>query len=83
MVNILLHSEESPVTTFVNYFKMRDIDFSVTEDGARAIAAASIRQHLGVRGLKSLMFNILSDEMYAMNTPQIIVDKYFVDLKTA
>ena len=83
LVDILLHSEESPVTTFVNYFKMRYIDFSVTEDGARAIAAASIRRHLGVRGLKSLLFNILSDDMYAMNSPEIVVDKYFVDLKTA
>ena len=83
LVNILLHSEESPVTTFVNYFKMRDIDISVTEDGARAIAAASIRRHLGVRGLKSLLLNILSDEMYALNSQQIIVDKPFVELKTA
>ena len=83
LVDILLHSEESPVTTFVNYFKMRDIDITVTEDGARAIAAASIRRHLGVRGLKSLLFNILSDDMYAMNSPEIVVDKYFVDLKTA
>jgi len=83
LASILLHSVESPVTTFVNYFKIRNIDFSITEDGARALAKASIQRHLGVRGLKSLLFNILSDEMYALDTHQIIIDKDYVEMKTA
>ena len=83
LVGILLHSKESPVNTFVNYFKLRNIDFTVTEDGAEAIASASVRRHLGVRGLKSLLFNLLSDEMYALDSQKIILDKNYVQMKCA
>ena len=83
LVGIMLHSNDSPVDTFVNYFKIRNIDLSITDDGARAIASASMRRHLGVRGLKSMMFKILNDEMYSLNHQEIVIDKDFVEMKTA
>ncbi len=83
LVYILLHSKESPLDKFVSYFKANEIELSLTEDGARAIAAAAIRRHLGVRGVKSILFKILDKEMFLLDKQAIIIDKDFVEMKIA
>ena len=37
--------------------------WNITEKGAMAIASAACKKHLGFRGLKSLIFKVLSDDM--------------------
>ena len=55
----------------------------MTEEGAMALAMEASRRHLGVRGLKSLMFNILSDDMFLLNRKKIIMDDAYVEKKLA
>ncbi len=83
MVNILLNSKGSPLNYYVNYFKEKNINLKVTEDGAKAIAAVANKKRLGVRGLKSTMFKVLSQDMYSLDKEEIIVDKDLVEKKTA
>ena len=78
MAQLLLNSNESPVIEFKNYFKTRGINLTVTEKGAMAIANAACKKQLGVRGLKSLMFRILSDEMFMLDNQEIIMDEDYV-----
>lgn len=71
MARLLLKSKESPVIGFEKYFQTREINFSMTEEGAMALAMEASRRNLGVRGLKSLMFNILSDDMFLLKRKKI------------
>ena len=83
MARLLLNSKESPVTGFENYFQVREIEFSMTEDGAMALARAASEKHLGVRGLKSLMLNALSEDMFLLDNKKIIMDEDYVEMKLA
>ena len=83
MARLLFNSKESPVTGFENYFQVREIDFSLTEDGAMALARAASEKHLGVRGLKSLMLNALSEDMFLLDNKKIIMDEDYVEMKLA
>ncbi len=83
MVNILLNSKGSPLHFYVNYFKNKNINLELTEDGAKAIAAVANKKHLGVRGLKSTIFKVLSQDMYNLDKEEIIVDRDLVEKKTA
>ncbi|MBR6981559.1 MAG: AAA family ATPase [Prevotella sp.] len=83
MANILRDSKESPVGYFEDYFNLRGIGFNVTDDGAEAIADYAARKNLGVRGLKSTLFKILEDDMFTLDKQEIVVDKEYVERKTA
>ena len=83
MARLLLKSKESPVIGFEKYFQNKDITFSITEEGAMALAVEACRRNLGVRGLKSLMFNILSDDMFLLKRKKIIMDDAYVEKKLA
>ncbi|MBO4658490.1 MAG: AAA family ATPase [Prevotella sp.] len=83
MVDILMKAKDSPFSYFANYFSHRDIQLTITLDGAKAIAAYANRKHLGVRGLKSTMFKLLNEEMFRLDRNEIIIDKQFVDKKIA
>lgn len=78
LVDILLHTKDSPAIGYMNYFKMRGIDLVVTRDGASAIASAACERHLGVRGLKSLMLKILTEDMIMLDNERIVVDEKYV-----
>ena len=41
------------------------------------------KKHLGVRGLKSTIFKILDDEMFSLDTEEIVIDRQFVEKKIA
>ena len=78
MAQLLLSSNESPFISFKNYFRTRNISLSITEDGAMAITTAACDKHLGVRGLKSLLFKVLSEDMFSLDNQKIIVDEDYV-----
>ena len=83
MTQLLLNSKESPVNDFKNYFQTRNISFSMTKDGAMAIAATACKRHLGVRGLKSLIYKALSDDMFLLNNKKIIMNENYVMKKVS
>lgn len=83
MVDILMKSKDSPFNYFVNYFNLRDIKIRLTDEGAKAIASYARQRQLGVRGLKSTMFKILDEEMFLLDREEIVIDRQFVERKTA
>lgn len=78
MVQILTNSKESPLKDFQNYFSKRDIELTMTSDGADAIARYAYERKLGVRGLKSTLFKVLNDAMFDLKKMPIVVDKQYV-----
>lgn len=64
LTEILLKARETPLDYLRNYFSHHDIQLTITEDGAEEIATAAYNQHVGVRGLKSILWEIMEDEMH-------------------
>lgn len=54
----------SPFSEFEQYFSYNGIDAVMTEDGKQTLAQLAIERKLGVRGLKSLLQEVLMDDMY-------------------
>ncbi|MBO4850963.1 MAG: AAA family ATPase [Prevotella sp.] len=83
MTHILLEAKESPFCNFQNYFSTKGIHLYITLEGAKAIAQHAYNRKLGVRGLKSTLFEVLDDHMYSLTPDDIIVDEEFVKRKIA
>lgn len=83
MVHILTQSKESPLKDFQNYFNIRNIQLTMTMDGADAIAKYAYERKLGVRGLKSILFKVLNDDMFDLQQKPIVVDEQYVIKKIA
>lgn len=83
MVDILMKAKDSPFSYFANYFSLRDIQLTITNDGAKAIASYANRKHLGVRGLKSTMFKLLDEDMFRLDKSEIVIDRQYVERKIA
>ena len=64
LVEILLQARETPLDNLRNYFSHHDVQLVITEEGAEEIATAAYNQKVGVRGLKSILWDILEDEMH-------------------
>lgn len=54
----------SPFTEFEQYFNSNGIDTVLTEEGKHALAQLASERGLGVRGLKSLLQQVLLEDMY-------------------
>ena len=80
LAEILLQARESPLDYFRNYFSHHGIRLTITEDGANEIANAAHNQHVGVRGLKSILWDIMEDEMHHIDKGVRIIrlDKKYV-----
>lgn len=81
MLNILLSECASPLIQFQNYFAIHDCDINLTENAAKMIVNIVEEQHLGVRGLKSVLGNILNmDMIQAKNNAHrtIVIDEQYV-----
>ena len=79
LADILLQARESPLDYYRNYFSHHNIHLTITEDGAEEIAHAAYKQHVGVRGMKSILWQILEDEMQDIEGMRIIrINRKFV-----
>lgn len=83
MMHILTESKESPLKGFQNYFNSRNIQLTMTNDGADAIARYAFDRKLGVRGLKSTLFKVLTEDMIDLKQEPIVIDKQYVNKKIA
>jgi hypothetical protein len=72
LADILLQARESPLDLYRNYFSHHNIHLTITEDGAEEIANAAYKQQVGVRGLKTILWQVLEDEMRDIEGMRII-----------
>lgn len=80
LAEILLQARESPLDYFRNYFSHHGIHLTITEDGANEIANAAYNQQVGVRGLKSILWHIMEEEMQNIDQGSRVIrlDKKYV-----
>jgi len=84
--DILLRAEESPLNSYVNFFRIHDRNVELRKDGATEIAKYALQHGLGVRGMKSLLSNILADEMQQVGSVNaskrdLVLDKEYIDFQ--
>lgn len=72
LCSILLRGAESPLQSYRNYFEKHDIELTIDESGARTIAEVTMARHLGVRGLKTMLWKLLEGEMVDVTTKRSI-----------
>lgn len=64
MVGLFDLGAYSPFSEFEQYFSSNGIDTILTEEGKHTLAQLAIKRNLGVRGLKSLLQQVLLEDMY-------------------
>ena len=64
MVGLFDLGAYSPFSEFEQYFSSNGIDTILTEEGKHTLAHLAIERNLGVRGLKSLLQQVLLEDMY-------------------
>lgn len=82
IMEILMCSVESPFLAYKNYFEKHSICLSIEESGAKAIAEQVIKKALGARGLKTMLWHLLSREMADVTTKrEIVINQKYVESK--
>lgn len=85
LLDILLNAAESPLRQFQNYFALHGTHLTVTDDAAQAIVSHVQKLQLGVRGLKSVLWQILQAPMRSINkrvsSTQQLTDELNIDRK--
>lgn len=64
MVGLFDLGAYSPFSEFEQYFSYNGIDTILTDEGKHTLARLAIERKLGVRGLKSLLQQVLLEDMY-------------------
>lgn len=81
LLEIIFNEYSSPLVQYRNYFDLHDCPIQLTEEGAEQIVEVVEKQNLGVRGLKSVLGNVLKEEMIKVGTRPshtIVIDKRYV-----
>ena len=81
LLEILFNEYSSPLVQYRNYFDLHDCSIQLTKEGAEQIVEVVEKQHLGVRGLKSVLGKVLKEEMMKAGTcpsHTIVIDKRYV-----
>jgi len=73
----------SPLTEFEQYFSNNGIHTVLTDEGKQTLARLAIERNLGVRGLKSLLQQVLLEDMYDLEVGKDnilnITKEYIID----
>ena len=83
---ILLHAEGSPLESFINFFRIHGRNLELTEEAAATIANFALEKGLGVRGMKSILNQIMQDEMQKAGSSDFsksdfVINKEYVEYK--
>lgn len=81
MVHLFDLGINSPFSDFKEYFTQNGIDTILTEEGKRALARLACQKKLGVRGLKSLLQEVLLEDMYDLDVGKeniLVVTKEYI-----
>ena len=82
IAQILMNSAGSPLLCYKNYFEQHGISLSIDEDGVKAIAKLAVEKQLGARGLKTMLWQLLSDEMADVTDKRdIVINPEFITTK--
>ena len=63
LLDILMNAAESPLGQFQNYFALHGTRLNLTDDAAQAVVNHVQKLQLGVRGLKSVLWQVLQQPM--------------------
>ncbi len=75
LVNIMLHSDQSPLAEQRKFFHLHNITLDVPEQALQAIADAAVAKNLGARGLASILESVLAPVLFrhADNKKQLVL----------
>lgn len=83
LVQLFNMGSNSPFAEYEQYFAYNNISTVLTEEGKRALAKIASLQKLGVRGLKSLLQKVLSEDMFDLEVGEDnvlrITEQYIID----
>lgn len=64
LVNILLHSEQSPLREYITMFHIHNVSLKLADKTIEAIAEQALEKNLGARGLVSVLEKVLLPVLY-------------------
>lgn len=67
MVRLLSLGQHSPFSDYELYFSQNGVKVVLTDDGKKAFARLACGRKLGVRGLKSIIQQVMFNDMYELN----------------
>lgn len=81
LVEILTHSEDSPLLAYTADLKAWDIDLQFTPEALRAVALKAQQERTGARGLVTILHRVLGEDMFRLPgtfTGSLVVDEAYV-----
>ncbi len=78
LVRILSEPKNALLKQYKQLFALDDVELSFTDDALRAVAEKTLERNTGARGLRSVMEEILTEQMYRVPSDPTIV-KVIVD----
>ncbi|MCU0553618.1 MAG: hypothetical protein MUF17_02470 [Syntrophales bacterium] len=81
LVDILTHSEDSPLKAYAQDFKTWGIELHFTAEALKAVSLRSQQERTGARGLINILHRVLGEDMFRMPgsfTGRLEVDEGYV-----
>ncbi len=66
LIDILIHSEDSPLKAYIHDFQTWGIELAFTPEALKAVALRSRQERTGARGLISILHRVLCDDMFRL-----------------
>jgi len=83
MVTLFNLGTNSPFNDFEQYFSLNGIETILTDEGKHTLAKLACEKKLGVRGLKSLLQQVLLEDMYDLDVGKdnilVVTKQYIMD----
>ncbi len=64
LINILTEPKNAIIKQYKKLFALNDAELNFTEDALEAIAEKALKRHTGARGLRSILEDLLLEDMY-------------------
>lgn len=78
-LNVLNAPLESPIIDYQNYFKQQGVKLDVKDEAKRYMAELAYNRKLGVRGLKGLLNEILSEAMFSLSSDNVEISCDYIN----
>jgi ATP-dependent Clp protease ATP-binding subunit ClpX len=64
LINILTEPKNAIVKQYKKLFALNDAELNFTDDALEAVAEKALKRHTGARGLRSILEDLLLEDMY-------------------